>query len=1148
MDDATPSAPPMPEQPLATATNPAAPFPPADSSPVFVPPSVTDPVSNLDFLPVDDAFALEMRSETIEQLVGDDALRRGESERIEAGRSKTNADLVAGRDRVRVQDTLHEHTGHARAEQAAHLHTTVEGVLDVHATSEDTVLLAGHMRELWDGGAAIVAAMTDDTVGGGGIRVTTPLDLWVHGLMGVEERIGTCTADAVLLELGATHYEREYGPGAHAAGLAVYAGSLYQSSRSTFRALMRVSSGVRNLIAGGGGEGGGGDAGAGDAPTASTPPASAAGDAGDAGPQAASKTLCAATGAGGTAQAGGMAGGRSENLTGIHPGDEVAALALGANVPGACGDLTELRRGEDTAGQLEALRDATCGGEAGTQGEATSVSRFPKLDDTASVHEASALDIEAVVRPVATVPDLDAPVLPSTVSPPQPPPGVQLRLLGGADRPPQPAAPESDFHTVYRRLREFRSYYYSRYMMGIENDFFNALQRVEYRIRRQFRNFNGSEAELANLSPGVTLADQTYRVLQKMARDAKNEGASSRTDQILEALKALEGYTAAQLQALYKKYNITEDLIAEAATNRVTTPVFVPPADHTINQSNWISAYRQLRSLDRRFSKLGWKSGVADIHSGAKCLIRAVARRFTNLGGTITDLSSFPIDLPRPEQRFQAMLDMLTRAEETENAPRVREIHRELEVLYKLSSKAWDNLTRKYGALDDLASSAGQSPMQLSSATDVPTTLGAPPVTTGPPVSVPPMTVPPPVQLNVPVTQHPIAVVENLAYLESAAGSLVHTTGVPGPPLASGLPGPSLAEATAEAGDLGRWRLGPPTTANTAAQPVAMETIVTPGLDETTALWLQPPGLWPGAVPFDSGPHHAGETVPPPPVATAAGRLPIQTSDVPVEGFRAADEGGGNPAFIEQLDSLEESDEGALLDAYPQRVDPQWLDNMQEMPGLYDDPAAPSAASTTDFAKIDAAEIDRILGTGEGVSHLAPLPPPSAPWRAGAGAWAPPPAAGQWPIRPPAMNGAPHPVAFDPWSAPPGPSSQARYTETILPPVMSAGAPPGWQGAATPGFARAASGAVELPFSHRAAIALQFGTEDALRMAEVALRTRHAEALGGFAPQWPAVLADLHWLHAVARWDSAAYAAGLNVDWLALEALARFLQLPPPLP
>ena len=255
MIDTTASATPMPPQPVATETNPEAlPLPP-DPLPNAVAPSVTDPVSNLDFLPVDDAFALEIRSETIEQLVGGDALRRGVSERIEAGRSHTNADRVAGRDRVRVHGSLHEHTGHGLAEVAAHLHTTVDGTLDVHAGNEDTVLLAGHMRDLWDGGTATVAAMTDDTAAGGGIRVTTPLDLWVHGLMGVEERIGTCTADAVLMESSATHYEREYGPGVHAAGLAVYTGSLYQSSRSTFRPLMRVSSGVRNLIAGGDGAG-----------------------------------------------------------------------------------------------------------------------------------------------------------------------------------------------------------------------------------------------------------------------------------------------------------------------------------------------------------------------------------------------------------------------------------------------------------------------------------------------------------------------------------------------------------------------------------------------------------------------------------------------------------------------------------------------------------------------------------------------------------------------------------------------------------------------------------------------------------------------------------------------------------------------------
>ena len=47
----------------------------------------------------------------------------------------------------------------------------------------------------------------------------------------------------------------------------------------------------------------------------------------------------------------------------------MVALAGGANVDGASGDLTELRRGTDTAGQLAALRDAMRGGEAGTQGE-----------------------------------------------------------------------------------------------------------------------------------------------------------------------------------------------------------------------------------------------------------------------------------------------------------------------------------------------------------------------------------------------------------------------------------------------------------------------------------------------------------------------------------------------------------------------------------------------------------------------------------------------------------------------------------------------------------------------------------------------------------------------------------------------------------
>ena len=534
--------------------------------PVFVPPSVVDPVSNLDFPPVDDAFALEMRSGTIEQLVGGDALRRGESERIEAGRSEANADRVAGRDRVRVQGTLHEHAGHGLVEQTAHLHTTVDGALDVHAGSEDTVLLAGHMCDLWNGGAAIVAAMTDDTVGGDGIRVTTPLDLWVHGLMGVEERIGTCTADAVLMEFGATHYEREYGPGVHAAGLAVYTGSLYQSNRSTFRPLMRVSSGVRNLIAGGGG--GGGDAGEGGAPAASPPPA-----AGGAETRAASKTLCAATSAGGTAQAGAMAGVRSEDLTGVHRVDEVAAPAGGAHVAGASGDLTELRRGEDTAGQLAALRDAMRGAETDAQREVTSVSRVSELDDTASVHEASALDIVGDIRSGATVPGMDAPVLQSAVSPPQPPPGVKLGLLGGGNDPIRPASiGYEQWKSFYTRLRtEFERHRNNSNWIATRA-FADAISDINAKMLEAYVESGGSIDALDSLVWDDAVPLAAYRTLRDLAREAGRAGDTNRAGGIEQLLASIDRLTVEFIDVLDARTDELDRAYVEARRMLSLTP------------------------------------------------------------------------------------------------------------------------------------------------------------------------------------------------------------------------------------------------------------------------------------------------------------------------------------------------------------------------------------------------------------------------------------------------------------------------------------------------------------------------------------------------------------------------------------------------
>ena len=488
-----------------------------------------------------------------------------------------------------------------------------------------------------------------------------------------------------------------------------------------------------------------------------------------------------------------------------------------------------------------------------------------------------------------------------------------------------------------------------------------------------------------------------------------------------------------------------------------------------------------------------------------------------------------------------------------------------------------------------------------------------PPATAGPPVTVASMTVPPPGQFDIPVPAYPIVAPFNPVFTESAR-RFVHATVIPGPPPVSGLPGPSHSEATvAEAGGLWREWLDPPATVSgaTAAHPAATGNIVTPALGGTSSFWLQPvdPVRAPVSVPFDSGLHHAGETVQPPPVTTTvsstapvldrgaafstpsrvdddvdvqralragqlppgfdasrlidearrfaelglaeelvAGRLSILTIDVLIDGYRANDEGGGHAPYIEQLLSLKENIQRALHDAYPGRVDPQWLDQAPalELMRRRGEPAAPSAASATVPAEFDPVQwIERLLGTGEGASHPAPLSPPSAAGRIGAGAGAPPPAGDPWRIRPPGMGGEPHPFAFDPRSAPSGPSSQVGYTRAIRTPVMSTGAPPGWQGAGTPGFARAASGDVEFPFWRREEIALRFGTENALLDAELTVQLGGADTLGWSVGRWRDVLNDINGLNAIVQSDSAAAAAGSEVDWREIEALMRILDDPP---
>ena len=659
---------------------------------------------------------------------------------------------------------------------------------------------------------------------------------------------------------------------------------------------------------------------------------------------------------------------------------------------------------------------------------------------------------------------------------------------------------------------------------------------------------------------------------------------------------------------------------------------------------DWIPACRQVRDLGHAFSVIGRDIARLDFRDAVANMTRSVMRRFRKLGGKLEHLLPRSSGFYKSEQAYRALVEMFRRAAESGDEYRTSMIRNALEIINESMTSELEELTRKYGDLDALSA-------QTNQATRADLALQLPPARVGPTTPVArPVTFMPPVTGG--VAQVPVSAPD-----PGSVGHFAQVPGAPGQPLASSLPGPSLSAAGgAEGSSLRPWRLDPPATAPgaTAAHPVAAEAIVTPSLGETSSFWLQPidPVPAPGSVPFDFGLHHAGETVRPPPATAtasstapapgaafhvpswvaddfaverrliagelpqgfdasqliveagmftelglaeelAAGRLPKQTIDGLIEGYRATDEGGSNRLYIEYLHAMKESIERALRATYRGRVDPQWLDDVRALLSWRGEPAPPSAASATGLAVFDATEIDRLLGTGESVSHPAPLPPPAAPGRTGVGAasaaglaelavmqeidrllgtgegvshpaplpppsapartvvgaGAPPTTADPWRIRPSGMSGGPHPIAFDPWSAPPGPGSHVVYTETIRTAVLSTDAPPGWQGAETPGFARAASGAVELPFSHRQAIAHRFRTEDALLEAELALQTGGADALGWSATRWRAVLADLDRLHdVIVQSDSAAAAAMVDVDWGALEALARILHVPPPSP
>ena len=282
---------------------------------------------------VEGAHALELRAESMLQYAGRGAQRTGELDRTEVGLSDDNRDVVAGRDAVQVDGMLDEHTGHGLVVVADEVETNVGGPLTMHAHLEDNIIMAGVMRDEFAGGTLITAAMSDDMAAGLGLRCTAPLDVWAHGLVGMEERPGTCAADGLLFELAGTLYEREYGPSAHAALVARLQGTTATTMKSGFRPLMKVALGVRNLI-----PGGGGGSGSADASPPAAPPAPSGGEAG-------ATTLTAAESGGALGR--GAAGGDDT--------DEIVSVARTVESASDTADVEDLQHPANAADNLDDL-------------------------------------------------------------------------------------------------------------------------------------------------------------------------------------------------------------------------------------------------------------------------------------------------------------------------------------------------------------------------------------------------------------------------------------------------------------------------------------------------------------------------------------------------------------------------------------------------------------------------------------------------------------------------------------------------------------------------------------------------------------------------------------------------------------------------
>ena len=194
-----------------------------------------------------------MRAEVVKLHSGNVRVRRGESDRLEAGKGDSFG-MSTGKSSLQVGGSLIEQAG-SRTISANRIRSTINGRLSM-TMHGDVTILGGAMAETHTaGGIMTVAGMSDNLVGGGGVRVTAPVDAWLAHIVGMEEKIATAMADGALAEIAAVQFEREYGPSVWAIGSALWTGTTCTTQAAGFVALCKVTTHIRNLVAGAGGGG-----------------------------------------------------------------------------------------------------------------------------------------------------------------------------------------------------------------------------------------------------------------------------------------------------------------------------------------------------------------------------------------------------------------------------------------------------------------------------------------------------------------------------------------------------------------------------------------------------------------------------------------------------------------------------------------------------------------------------------------------------------------------------------------------------------------------------------------------------------------------------------------------------------------------------